>query len=108
MISVTATQPPRSAAEPSPTRVRGGPDSPRGSGSDERAGELAWVERPQVVEPLPHADELDREPELVGDRDRDAALCRAVELRQRDARHARRVAEETRLLQAVLACRRVD
>ena len=63
---------------------------------------------PQVVETLPHADELHRQAELVGDRDRDPALGRAVELRQRDAGDAGRLAEEARLLEAVLARRRVD
>ena len=49
-------------------------------------GEVARVERPEVVEPLPDADELHRQAELVGDRDRDPALRRAVQLRQHDAR----------------------
>ncbi len=66
------------------------------------------VERPQVVEPFADADELHRQAELVRDRDGDAALRRAVELRQRDAGHADGVVEEPRLLQPVLAGRRVD
>jgi hypothetical protein len=45
------------------------------------AREIARVKRPQVVQPLPHADELHGQPELLGDRDGDAALGRAVELR---------------------------
>ena len=74
-----------------------------GSLSDERAREVVRVERAQVVELLAHADQLHRQAELVGDRDRDAALRRAVELRQRDAGDAGRLAEEPRLLDAVLA-----
>ena len=52
---------------------------------------------------LADADELHRQAELVGDRDGDAALRRAVELRQRDAGDADRLAEQPRLLEAVLA-----
>src|SRR3954447_21741783 len=37
--------------------------------SDERACEIVRVERAEVLEPLTHADELDRQTELVGDRD---------------------------------------
>ena len=66
------------------------------------------VERAEVIELLADAHELDGEAELVGDGDGDAALRRAVQLRQRDAGHADRVAEESRLLQAVLAGGRVD
>ena len=63
---------------------------------------------PQVVEPFADADELHRQPELVRDRDGDAALRRAVELRQRDAGDADRLGEEPRLLHPVLPGRRVD
>ena len=48
------------------------------------------------------------EAELVRDRDRDAAFRGAVELRQHDAGDAGGLAEELRLLHAVLAGRRVD
>jgi hypothetical protein len=48
---------------------------------DQGAREIARIERPQVVQPLPDADELHGQPELLGDRDGDAALGRAVELR---------------------------
>src|SRR2546423_7598292 len=75
---------------------------------DERPREVVRIERPEVLELLPHADQLDGEPELVRDRDRDPALCAAVQLRQRDAGDADRVAEEPGLLQAVLPRRRVD
>jgi hypothetical protein len=71
-------------------------------------GEVARIERPEILQLLPDPDELHRQAELVRDRDRDAALRRAVELRQRDARDADRLAEEARLLEAVLAGRRVD
>jgi hypothetical protein len=43
--------------------------------------EITRVKRPQVVQPLPHADELHGQPELLRDRDRDPALGGAVELR---------------------------
>src|SRR5436309_350499 len=75
---------------------------------DEGPREVLWIERPQILELLPHADELDRQGELVCDRDRNAALGTAVELRERDTRDADRFAEETRLLEAVLPRRRVD
>src|SRR5215471_10640771 len=71
-------------------------------------GEVLRVERRQVVERLPHADQLDRQAELVRDRDGDASLRAAVELRQHDAGDADRLAEEARLLQPVLPGRRVD
>jgi hypothetical protein len=45
------------------------------------AREVARVKRPQVVQPLPHADELHGQPELLRDRDRDSALGGAVKLR---------------------------
>ena len=89
--------------------VRGTPSClPATGGADERTSVVAGVERAQVVEPLPHADELHGQPELVRDRDRDAAFRGAVELRQRDAGHAGRLGEEARLLDAVLPGRRVD
>ena len=54
------------------------------------------------------ADVANRQLQLAGDRDRDAALGRAVELRQHDAVHAGDVHELARLAQAVLADRRVE
>ena len=57
---------------------------------------------------LPHADELHREAELVRNRHRDAAFCAPVQFRQRDARHADRVAEQPCLNKTVLSRRRVD
>ena len=75
---------------------------------DKRAREVLRVERAQVVDLLPHADQLHGQAELIGDRDRDTALRGAVELRQRDAGDAGGLAEERRLLQAVLPRRRVD
>src|SRR5437773_4150875 len=75
---------------------------------DECACEILRIERPEVLELLPHADQLDRQPELVRDRHRDSALRAAVELRERDTGDADRFAEETRLLEAVLPRRRVD
>src|SRR5512133_1814007 len=52
---------------------------------DQCAREVLCVERPEVFELLPHADQLHGEAELVRDRDRDAALRAAVELREGDA-----------------------
>src|SRR5437016_2998278 len=75
---------------------------------DERAREVFGIERPQVLQRLPHADQLDREAELVGDRDGDSAFRAPVELRERDGGHADRVAEQPRLLHTVLSRRRVD
>src|SRR5689334_14033216 len=82
--------------------------SPPVSTGYQRPRELVRIERPQVVQALADADQLDRQPELVRDRDRDAALGRAVELRQRDPAHLDGLAEQARLLQAVLAGRCVD
>ena len=65
------------------------PGAARGTfGAHERTGERLGVEREQVVRLLPDADEADRHVELAHDRDRDAALGRAVELGQDDAGHA--------------------
>ena len=82
-------------------RERGHPAT---SAARSRAGSNG--RRSSISSPTP--DELDRQPELVRDRDGHAALGRAVELRQRDAGHAGRLAEQPRLLQAVLPGRRVD
>src|SRR4051794_20925149 len=78
------------------------------SGRHERPGEIVGVERAQVLERLADADELDRDAELTGDGQRDAALGRAVELREDDAVDRDRLGEELGLPQAVLARGRVD
>ena len=81
------------------------PDAPRrpyradrtagaASSGQQRAREVVGVERAQVLELLADADQLDRDAELVGDRQRDAALGRAVELGQDDAGDADRLAEQ--------------
>src|ERR671932_145316 len=57
------------------------------SPAQQRAREVAGVEGPQVVELLSDADELHRDPELARDRERDAALRGAVELREDDPVH---------------------
>jgi hypothetical protein len=84
--------------------------APRASppGVDRRDRELLRVERAQVLQLLADADQLDRDLELMGDRERDAAARRAVELRQHDPRDLDRLREDPRLAQAVLARRRVD
>src|SRR5207247_963447 len=64
--------------------------------------------RSQVFEPLPHTHERNGQAELVRDRDCDAALRRAVQLRQSDAGYVDRLAEQACLLEAVLTRGRVD
>src|SRR5438876_6699031 len=75
---------------------------------DKGPGEVARVERAQIFKALADADQLHGHAQLVRDRDGDAALCRPVELRQRDAGHVNRLPEEPCLLQAVLTGGRVD
>src|SRR5436190_19194505 len=75
---------------------------------DEGARELVSVEGPEIVELLTYPDQLHGQTELVGDRNRDTAFRRAVELRQDDTGDAGRFREELRLLHAVLPGRRVD
>src|SRR5690242_16903995 len=75
---------------------------------DERTREVSRVEGAQVVETLADADQLHGQTELLRDRDRDPALRRSVELRQHDAGDADGIAEEPRLLHAVLAGGGVD
>src|SRR4051812_42683658 len=74
---------------------------------EQRFGEVVGVERPQVLELLADADQLDRDPELVGDRQRDASLGRPVELREDDPGDVDGLAEELRLTDAVLTGGRV-
>src|SRR5207302_7149741 len=61
---------------------------------DQRTRVVVGVERTQIVEPLAYAHELHGEAELHRDGDRDPTFCASVELRERDARHSYRVAEE--------------
>src|SRR3954466_554966 len=74
----------------------------------ERAGEVVRVKRAEVLERLADADELDRDAQLAGDGQRDAALGRAVELGQHDAVDWDRLGEQLGLAHAVLAGGRVD
>ena len=60
-------------------------------GVDERLG----LEGGQVVGPLPQADELDGHPELTLHGDHDAALGRAIQLREHDARDTSTTSEKT-------------
>src|SRR5262245_61329857 len=69
---------------------------------EQRGGELASVERAQVLEPLANSDQLDWELELGGDRERDAALRCPIELREDDPGQVNRLGERARLAQAVL------
>src|SRR3954447_4344086 len=89
-------------------RTLGGKKHKGSLGLEEGAREVVWIEGPQVVQLLADADELDRQPELVRDRDGNAALRGAVELRQRHTRDFDGLAEEARLLETVLAGGRVD
>src|SRR3954451_12526058 len=73
-----------------------------------RPGEVVGVEGPQVLQALADADQLDRDPQLAGDRQGDPALGRPVELDQHDAVDRDRLGEELGLAQPVLAGRRVD
>ena len=60
-----------------------------------RARANVRVERAQVLEPLPDADQLHRDAEVGGDRQRDAALGGAVELGQDDAVDLDRFGEDS-------------
>src|SRR4051794_8598879 len=75
---------------------------------DQRRGEVVGVERAQVLERLADPDQLDRDAELGGDREGDAALGRPVELGEHDPVDRHRLREHLRLTQPVLAGRRVD
>src|SRR5215204_5509661 len=66
------------------------------------------IERSQILERLADPDGLDRDAQLTGDRERDAALGRPVELRQHDPGDVDRARELARLAQPVLAGGRVD
>src|SRR5262249_32042114 len=70
--------------------------------------ELARVELPEVVDPLPHADVADGKAELGGDGDHDPPLGGAVELGEDDPGHVERLHEGPRLRETVLAGRRVE
>src|SRR5688500_15571678 len=76
--------------------------TPSGSRLQDRLGELVGIERAEVLQRLADPDQLDRDAELLGDRERDPALGRAVELRERDAGHVHRLAEQERLAETVL------
>src|SRR5918999_5150568 len=88
--------------------TRGTPFASTKSVGDERPRIVARVERAQIVDALPYADELDGKAELDRDRDRDASPGAPVELRERDSRDADGFSEEPRLLEPVLARGRVD
>src|SRR6478609_7452477 len=75
---------------------------------DDRVDERLGVEGREVVGPLAQAHELDRHPELALHRHDDATLRGAVELGEHDAGDVHRLGEDLRLLEAVLARRRVE
>lgn len=64
--------------------------------SDERLDVFLRVERLEIVDALAEADVLHRHAQLLRDGNADAAFGRAVELRQDNARQARRLAEDLR------------
>src|SRR6478672_743561 len=70
---------------------------------DDGVDEGLGVEGREVVGTLTETDELDGDAELALDRDDDAALGRAVELGQDDARDVDGLGEHLGLLEAVLA-----
>src|SRR4051812_9797125 len=77
-------------SDPGHVSMRHGPGTvpgtwPLWSVGDEGPGEVARVEGAQVVQAFADADQLHGEAELLRDRDRDAALRGAIELRQDDA-----------------------
>ena len=72
------------------------------------ARKVVRIEVLQVVHTLAHADLQHRKLKLVAHGKRDAALRRAVELGDDDAVKRKRIVELARLLQAVLAGRRID
>ena len=59
------------------------------------------IEGPQIVDPLSDADKLNRDAKLLLNGDCDAALGRAVQLRQYNACHFQGLGEPYRLLQLV-------
>ena len=78
----------------------------RGSTSARAKSSASNGRRSSSASPMPIS--LTGMPELAGDRQRDAALRGAVELRQHDAVDRHRLGEQLGLAQAVLAGRRVD
>src|SRR4051794_8119774 len=80
----------------------------RRSGANNCSGEVVGVEWAQVLDPFADANQLHGDAKLLGDRQRDPALRRTVELRQGNAGDVDGLAEEHRLTQAVLAGGRVD
>src|SRR5436190_11016867 len=74
----------------------------------EGSREVLRVEGAQVLERFADPDQLDGDPQLAGDRKRDAALRGAVELGQNDAVDGHRLGEELGLAHPVLPRRRVD
>src|SRR3954447_16013184 len=62
--------------------------------AEQRVHEGLGLERSEVVGPLAEPDELDRHAQLALHGDDDAALGRAVELREHDARHVDDLGED--------------
>src|ERR1700729_2204290 len=68
----------------------------------QRPREVRGVEGAQILELLPHPDQLDRDAELLRDGERDPALGGAVELGQHEPGHVDRLREGLGLAQPVL------
>src|ERR1700729_3437945 len=69
----------------------------------QRPREVRGVEGAQILELLPHPDQLDRDAELLRDGERDPALGGAVELGQHEPGHVDRLREGLGLAQPVLS-----
>src|SRR5579859_1296068 len=74
----------------------------------QRADEGFRLERREVVDPLPYARQLHRRSQLGFDRDRRAAACAAVELREHEPGDGDRGVEALRLLHAGESEHRVE
>ena len=69
---------------------------------EEGARELLGIERPQIIDAFTDADPFHGHGKLRFQSDDDAALRRAIKLRQNDARDRRRFLKEIRLADRIL------
>ena len=76
--------------------------------SDERLDVFLRVERLEIVDALAEANKLHGHAQLLRDSDADAALGRAVELREHDAGEIRRVEKLLGLNETVLTGRGIE
>ena len=78
------------------------PIRPERLAPDNRGDERFRIEVAQVVDTFADPDQPNRKPHPLRDGKDDSALCGAVELGQRDPRHADRIMKLYRLIQCVL------